>query len=361
MTESTQASSPWQAFLEQQGAHIEAANGAEVRYFGTVAAAELPDNFVAPLTDLGLISLSGDDAASFLHNQITNDVEKLDLGTARLAGYCTPKGRLLATFLMWKDAGQIVLQLPRALQPAIQKRLQMFVMRSKAKLADVSEQYVALGLAGNTAAEVLQQWFPQLPAQPYSKIDNENGTLVRVADSRQAPRHQWITSVEQAIAAWPALTQKLSAVGTHAWRLTDIYAGVPVITQPTQEQFVPQMINFELIGGVNFKKGCYPGQEIVARSQYLGKLKRRTTLVSIDDAAAVAGGELYTVSDPEQPCGMLVNAAPNGVGGVDALVEMKLGAIAEGSSATGAVRYSSAQGAAVHFLPMPYVLDALDL
>jgi|SRR5450830_607321 len=351
MTESTQASSPWQAFLEQQGAHIEAANGAEVRYFGTVAAAELPDNFVAPLTDLGLISLSGDDAASFLHNQITNDVEKLDLGTARLAGYCTPKGRLLATFLMWKDAGQIVLQLPRALQPAIQKRLQMFVMRSKAKLADVSEQYVALGLAGNTAAEVLQQWFPQLPAQPYSKIDNENGTLVRVADSRQAPRHQWITSVEQAIAAWPALTQKLSAVGTHAWRLTDIYAGVPVITQPTQEQFVPQMINFELIGGVNFKKGCYPGQEIVARSQYLGKLKRRSVLALVDAVDVRAGAEVFSSEDPGQPCGMIVNAEPAGTGKSACLVEIKLAASDNGTIHLGAV-----DGPVLQLQPLPYEL-----
>src|SRR5450830_234075 len=222
MTESTQALSPWQAFLEQQGAHIEPGNGAEVRYFGSDEAAALPDNFVAPLTDLGLISLSGDDAASFLHNQITNDVEKLDLSSARLAGYCTPKGRLLATFLMWKDAGQIVLQLPRAIQPPIQKRLQMFVLRAKAKLADLSEQRVVLGLSGHAATEILQQWFAQLPAQPYRKIDNDNGTLVRVADSRQAPRYQWITSTEQAIAAWPVLTQKLAATGTHAWRLGDI-------------------------------------------------------------------------------------------------------------------------------------------
>jgi len=351
MTESTQASSPWQAFLEQQGAHIEAANGAEVRYFGTAAAAELPDNFVAPLTDLGLISLSGDDAASFLHNQITNDVEKLDLGTARLAGYCTPKGRLLATFLMWKDVGQIVLQLPRALQPAIQKRLQMFVMRSKAKLADVSEQYVALGLAGNTAAEVLQQWFPQLPAQPYSKIDNENGTLVRVADSRQAPRYQWVTSVEQAIAAWPALTQKLSATGTHAWRLTDIYAGVPVITQPTQEQFVPQMINFELIGGVNFKKGCYPGQEIVARSQYLGKLKRRSVLALVDAVDVRAGAEVFSSEDPGQPCGMIVNAEPAGTGKSACLVEIKLAA-----SDNGTIHLGTVDGPVLQLQPLPYEL-----
>lgn len=351
MTESTSVLSPWQAFLEQQGAQLAAEPGAEVSHFGAATNHELPDNFVAPLTDLGLISLSGDDAASFLHNQITNDVEKLDLGSARLAGYCTPKGRLLATFLMWKDAGQIMLQLPRAIQPAIQKRLQMFVMRSKAKLADVSEQQVALGLAGHAAGEVLQQWFPQLPQQPYSKIDNANGTLIRVADSRQAPRYQWIATPEQATAAWPVLTQKLTAVGTYGWRLSNIYAGVPTITLPTQEQFVPQMINFELIGGVNFKKGCYPGQEIVARSQYLGKLKRRSVLALVDSSEARAGAEVFSSADPGQPCGMVVNAEAVGAGQSACLVEIKLAAADNGT-----IHLGAADGPVLQLLSLPYEL-----
>ncbi|HAT33212.1 MAG TPA: folate-binding protein YgfZ, partial [Janthinobacterium sp.] len=138
-------------------------------------------------------------------------------------------------------------------------------------------------------------------------------------------------------------------------------AGVPYISAATQEKFVPQMINFELLGGVNFKKGCYPGQEIVARSQYLGKLKRRTTLVGIADPAAKAGDEVFAVADPEQPCGMIVNAAPNGSGGVDALVEMKLAAIEQGGIEAGSVRLGSVDGAPLSLLPMPYVLDALDL
>ncbi len=141
-----------------------------------------------------------------------------------------------------------------------------------------------------------------------------------------------------------------------AWNRSAIHAGVPQITLKTQEQFVPQMVNFELLGGVNFKKGCYPGQEIVARSQYLGKLKRRTALASIADDDARAGDEVFAVTDPDQPCGMIVNAAQNGQGGVDALVEMKLAALGEGE-----VRLGSATGAAVVFRPMPYALDALEL
>ena len=362
----------WNQFLTAQGARPVATNGAPdstanspIADFGqSLTVSQLQEGFVAAITDQGLIGLNGDEAASFLHGQLTNDVEHLNQEQVRLAGYCTPKGRLLASFLMWRNATTIYLQLPRTIQPAIQKRLQMFVLRAKAKLHDASldeANQVVLGLGGKLASAALSAWFPTLPATPFSKVELAAGTLLRVADAFGSARYEWLTSAATARDAWPRLTEQLAKGGNDAWQLSDIHAGIPQITAATQEQFVPQMVNFELLGGVNFKKGCYPGQEIVARSQYLGKLKRRTTLVSIADAGVAAGGELYTVSDPEQPCGMVVNAAPNGAGGIDALVEMKLGAIEEGSSAAGAVRYGSAQGVHVQFLPMPYVLDALDL
>jgi folate-binding protein YgfZ len=320
---------------------------------------QLAVGFVAPITDLGLIALDGEESASFLHNQLTNDVEHLGLDEVRLAGYCSPKGRLLASFLMWRSASTIFLQLPRDIQPAIQKRLSMFVLRAKAKLSDASAlpgHQVVLGIGGGLAEAALQTWFDSLPAKPFAKLDHPLGTLVRVADVFGAPRYQWQMSVDTAQTVAPALADKLSVGGNDAWHLSEIHAGVPVIAKATQEQFVPQMVNFELLGGVNFKKGCYPGQEIVARSQYLGKLKRRTTLVSIADASAAAGMEVFATADPEQPCGMIVNAAPNGNGGVDALVEMKLAAIEAAS-----VRLGSASGTALAFLDMPYVLDPLDL
>jgi len=353
MTETIRAHTPWQSYLAQQGAIFGPADHpeeTEVSQFGSCAAHGFPASFVAPLTDLGLISFSGEDAASFLHNQITNDVEKLDLGSARLAGYCTPKGRLLATFLLWKQEQQIMLQLPRALQATIQKRLQMFVLRSKVKLADQNEQLVALGLYGNAAAAILQQWFAQLPAQPYTKVEQTNGTLIRLADSRAAPRYQWILSVQQAIAAWPILSATLTAAATSVWRLTDIYAGVPNIGKATQEQFVPQMINFELIGGVNFKKGCYPGQEIVARSQYLGKLKRRSVLALVAGAAQ-AGAEVFSSEDPGQPCGMVVNAEAVDAGNSACLVELKLAA-----TESGTIHLGSVNGPALQLQTLPYAL-----
>ncbi|MCA1326558.1 YgfZ/GcvT domain-containing protein [Herbaspirillum sp. alder98] len=351
MTELTASTSVWLDFLKQQGAQFDAADATALLGFGATAPApETLESFMAPLTGLGLISVAGDDAASFLHNQLTNDVERLDTNSARLAGYCTAKGRLLASFLMWRSAEAITLQLPRALQPAIQKRLQMFVLRAKAKLSDAGDNTAILGLAGPAAINALAEWYPVLPAEPYAKIDNVNGTLIRVADSSGSARYQWITTPEIAIGAWPRLAQHLTPTAPQAWRLSEIRAGVPQITPGTQEQFVPQMVNYELIGGVNFKKGCYPGQEIVARSQYLGKLKRRTLLASIDSDVAVAGNEVFSVADPAQPCGMLVNVERSGEGRSLALVEIKLAA------AEGDVRLGAADGAALHFHALPYVL-----
>jgi folate-binding protein YgfZ len=340
----------WLQFLTQNSARFQA-DGIEVLGFDNAGPAHAtPENFVAPLTELGLIAASGEDAANFLHNQLTNDVEHLGPAEVRLAGYCSPKGRLLASFIMWKSGDDVLLQLPREIQPAVQKRLQMFVLRAKAKLADASDASVALGLGGQPAATVLQTWFPILPPAPYAKVESEAGTLIRVADAFGAPRYLWITTSETAQAAWPELSKAVPPAGSHVWRLGDIHAGIPRITQPTQERFVPQMVNYDLVGGVNFKKGCYPGQEIVARSQYLGKLKRRMMLASTDAQDARAGMEVFSAADPEQPCGMVVNAEPNG-GGSDCLVEIKMAALADGD-----IHLLSADGPVLRFSALPYPL-----
>jgi len=341
----------WLQFLAANGASIDE-NDASVRFDSTPTAAELPRIYVAPLADQGLIELSGDDAAGFLHNQITNDVENLPQTEARLAGYCSPKGRLLASFLMWRTGREILLQLPRQIQASIQKRLQMYVLRAKAKLQDAGDRHALLGIGGAGSGDMLAAWFPILPAQPYAKVDSDHGSLIRLPDAFGAARYQWILPADSAAGLWPEIARIAHPVGTAIWRLTEIHSGVPQITQATQEQFVPQMINFELVGGVNFKKGCYPGQEIVARSQYLGKLKRRMLLASVS-AEARAGMEVFSSADPDQPCGMVVNAAPNLQGATDMLVEIKIAAAEEAS-----VHLGSVQGPALSFATLPYSLPA---
>ena len=331
---------PWLQFLEQHNVPTDAVPGL----------APLT-NFVAPLTDLGLIAATGDDAATFLHNQLTNDVEHLGDTEARLAGYCSPKGRLLATMLIWKSTDGILLQLSHDLQPAIQKRLKMFVLRAKATLTDANDQLVSLGLVGNAATAALTPWFPTMPAAPYAKVESDAGTLIRCLDSPAGPRYQWIAPQAVAEQAWQTLTRTLTATTPHAWRLAEIQAGVPHVTLATQEQFVPQMINFEVLGGVNFKKGCYPGQEIVARSQYLGKLKRRMQIACIDGFDATPGMDVFSANDPDQPCGMIVNAEAANKNQTDCLVEIK-----SASLDTGAICLGSASGPRLHFKPLPYVL-----
>ncbi|HTJ94922.1 MAG TPA: folate-binding protein [Pararobbsia sp.] len=303
----------------------------------------------AMLTQFAIIDGTGNDAASFLHSQLTNDIESLSSGSARLAGYCTAKGRLLASMLVWRTGETIRMLASGDLAAGLVKRLSMFVLRAKAKLADVSASHVAVGIAGD-ATQVLAAIFPALPDTVHGVVTGEAGSLIRVPDAPEGrQRFVWVAAREQFDAHASALTGALREVPAAVWDWLDIHAGEPRITAATLEQFVPQMINFEVLGGVNFKKGCYPGQEIVARSQYRGTIKRRAVLAHTSEARA--GDEIFDVAEPDQPCGMVINAAPARDGGVDCLVEIKLASIDSVS-----VHVGSASGAALTFLPLPYAL-----
>jgi folate-binding protein YgfZ len=315
----------------------------------TKAMPEIDNGYICALTDLSLIEVTGENAADFLHNQLSNDVQHLGAAESRLAAYCSPKGRMLASLLFWKMNSSIFLQISSTLQASIQKRLQMFVMRAKLKLNNVSDDYVLLGLGGENAATTLQRWFPQLPEIVNAKLDGDNGSLIRAADAFGYPRYQWVVKRNVLENFWPELESKLTHVGNNVWRSAEILAGIPHITDKTQEQFVPQMINFELIGGVNFKKGCYPGQEIVARSQYLGKLKRRMFIAEIQSTNVQAGMEVFSAMDASQPCGMIVNAEVQNHQHTICLVEMKV-ADREADN----IHLGSNIGPALKFLPLPY-------
>ncbi len=303
------------------------------------------------LTQYALLDVEGADAASFLHNLLTNDIETLPADTARLAGFCSPKGRLLASFLVWRDTRAIRLMLSADIAAAMQKKLSMFVLRAKAKLSDATPQTRLIGLTG-AAATLLQTRFGALPVQPYAVLhDAANGSLLRLTDAAGVARYLWAAPVAAYEALAPEL-QRHPRQDAAAWDWLAIQAGEPRIAAATQEKFVPQMINFEVVGGVNFKKGCYPGQEIVARSQYLGTVKRRALIAHLDSTSdAGAGAEVFHSADPAQPCGTIVNAAAAPGGGVDYLVEIKLNALADGS-----VHLGSADGPTLHFGAPPYAL-----
>jgi len=305
------------------------------------------DTSVAPrfdgalrLSDWGVIRAEGPDAASFLHGQLTQDITHLDAQHARMAGYCSAKGRLLATFIVWRPAPeQVLLACSADLLPATLKRLSMFVLRAKCKLNDASGEVVLHGLAGASA----QTWLGgDAPPEAWALRIKGSAQIIRLPDADTIPR--WI-------AAGPAEAPPLPPIDASAWDWLEVRSGVPRVTAATGEQFVPQMLNLELLGGVDFKKGCYPGQEVVARSQYRGTLKRRTYLLD-SDAALTPGAEVFHSADPSQPAGMVVLAASRPDGRHAALVELKIAAI-EG----GGLHAVSADGPRLSLQPLPYPLD----
>jgi len=302
------------------------------------------------LADWGLIRARGADAASFLHGQLTQDVAHLDTTHARLAGYCSAKGRLLASFVVWRaDTDSLLLACSADLLPATLKRLSMFVLRAKCKFSDAGAELQVVGLAGEAATRWLGD---AAPAAVWGRADLGPAQVVRLPDAVVAG-----AAIARYLYAAPAgqpapAADDLPPLAPDTWAWLEVQSGVPRIVAATGEQFVPQMVNLELLDGVNFQKGCYPGQEIVARSQYRGTLKRRSFLFEVADGTAAAPGqEVYASDDAAQPAGMVVNAAPSPAGGFTALVELKLTAL----DAPG-LHLGAADGPVLRRIELPYAL-----
>ncbi len=300
---------------------------------------------VAPLTHSGLIRAQGEDAAKFLHGQLTNDFSLLGLSEARLAGFCNAKGRLQASFIGFKRSHtDILLLCSPDLLAATCKRLSMFVLRAKVKLADASAEFVVYGLAGSAVAEASRD-IADYKTTAWAKFDVAGISLINLYPADGVPRALWVAPVGTPAPAGALMTAE-------RWAWGEVRSGIATVTQPVFEAFVPQMLNYESVGGVNFKKGCYPGQEVVARSQFRGTLKRRAYLAHADQALK-AGDELFAPDDASQPCGMVVQAAPAPGGGFDALVSMQISAFEAGG-----VHALGAAGPLLSLQPAPYPLLA---
>ena len=306
----------WRSFLESAEG-VFAADTTDLLNFGD-AAGELKSaasgTVVVPLTHLGLLEVTGEDAKAFLHSQLTNDVNHLQEGKAQHAGWCTAKGRMQASFLMWRSGERYMLSLSADLQESTHKRLQMFVLRAKVKISALTDSMVMFGIAGPQAAEVLADAGLPCPADSLALIEDNGTAVIRLDDSRFI-----VTGPDLAMAGlWQKFTVKARPAGVPAWRWLDIKAAFPLVTLATKEEFVPQMADFEKIGGVSFHKGCYPGQEVVARTQYLGKVKRHLYRLTSQTPLA-AGNVLHSPDNPDQSCGTVMTAAASPAGGYEAL------------------------------------------
>ena len=298
-----------------------------------------PLNGVCALPHLGVIRVAGEDAAKFLQGQLTQDFALLGPSQARLAAFCTAKGRMLASFIGFqRTPGEILLVCSADILAPTLKRLSMFVLRAKAKLTDATPEFGLFGLCGDAL-----KGLPAVLEEPWSKADVGPAQVVALYPADSQRRALWVAPSDQPAPAGPALAPAL-------WQWGEVCSGIAAVTAPIVEAFVPQMLNYESVGGVNFKKGCYPGQEVVARSQFRGTLKRRAFVTHCDSELA-AGQEVFHDSDPDQPCGTVAQAAPAPSGGWDAIVSMQVAAAERGRLAI-----ASASGPGLSLLPLPYLL-----
>lgn len=344
----------WRSFLAAQGAEI--ADGEVRRYpeSGDMesARAALAGDVVADVSHAGLVAVGGPDAARFLQNQLTGDVRALNPETSQLSGYCTEKGRLIATFRLFLRDGRYYMRLPREVLDTTVQRLRTFVLRSKVAIDDASDEMAGIGLSGPGAEALARGVLGDAPRAADEVWVADSLTALRIAGPH--PRLELLSDVGSMREIWGRIAGRAVRVGAGAWRLLDILAGVPTIRRATVEAFVPQMVNYQLVGGVSFTKGCYPGQEVVARMKYLGQLKRRMYRAHVDSAAPPApGAKLYVPgAGPGQSAGMVVDAAPAPEGGYEMLAVIQ---IADAES--GGVRLGDAGGPELSLRALPYAFE----
>ncbi|MDH5693453.1 MAG: folate-binding protein [Gammaproteobacteria bacterium] len=301
----------WREFLIQQGATINDHN--LVTFSDEINSNELLDTSacVTPCLDYGLIRVSGADAQSFLQGQTSNDVKELSPSRSQLSSYNHPKGRILALFVLHKIGESYVIRMPREILASTLKRLQMFVMRSAVKLEDVSEDYVIIGLAGRGCSKNVSAAGFKVPENQFDTFATESGLVTRLSNREEL--FELLVEIDHSQAAWNSLCAQAKAVASHTWRLAKIRCGIPEVFQDTVEAFIPQMVNLDWLTGISFTKGCYPGQEIVARMHYLGNLKKRMYLVSFktSEAMPVSNEKIFEIdSSNTQSVGNLVYCAP---------------------------------------------------
>lgn len=288
---------------------------------------------ICELAQFDLVRFSGTEAQAFLHNQLTCDVAALTAGSSTYGSYCTPKGRVLATFLLWRSGDDYFMQLPSSLRDPIQKQLSKYILRAKVKAADASSDWTLIGVAGKDAAALVK------------RVAGDE-TVIRIPGER----YEIAAARGKAHAILAALASETEKVGPEFWDWLDIRAGVPVILPATREAFVPQMVNLDLIGGVSLTKGCYPGQEIVARMHYRGTLKQRMYLANIAGSdSPQPGDKLYSPDFGEQACGTIVNAARSPESGSDVLAVMQIASAGKGN-----VHWKALTGPSLKLMPLPY-------
>ncbi len=334
----------WQSFLTQQSANV--VDGL-VNDFGNPQTEHLhanAENIITDLSNLNVLEVSGKDAGEFLHGQLSSDVTALAEHEMQLSSWCNIKGRVIASFLLYRSHDCFYLLLDKDLSDSVTKRLQMFVLRAEVSVSDRSDELIRIGIRGESLHKRVQQI---LDADP----SGAPGILLRLQDT--IPRSIILCSLDHAIYLWQQLSAQGNCVGTHHWARYNIEAGIAWVGKAGSEEFLPQSLNLDLLGGLSFEKGCYPGQEIIARMHFRGKLKQRLflTTVAVNEPAAT-GSKLYTV-DVKQRIGTVVNASLASDQGCIMLVVLEL-EYADNMH----IHLGAEDGPALELHALPYSLDS---
>ena len=344
----------WIEFLKENGAEF---SDNDLIHFGNPELERsASDNglVIADLSHYSIIKVNGEDAVTFLQGQLTNDIEQVSNNASQLSGYCNQKGRLLATFRVLRNQDDLYLLIPEELYEETFKRLKMYVMRSKVEFNNCSADFVSIGLSGPNAETELQSQLSNIPTETDQVTHVNDLSIIKLAGTQ--PRFQVIGPVDQVTSLWQSLDVNAAPVGKDVWNLLEIKAGIPTIYQATLESFVPQMVNLELINGVSFKKGCYTGQEIVARMHYLGKLKRRMYRIYIDSSEPVLPNTPLFSPDSSSGQGtgnIVISAKSSSDKGYEALAVIQISEVENNN-----LRLNDNNGPSITVLEIPYEFPA---
>ncbi|MEK8090895.1 folate-binding protein [Thermithiobacillus plumbiphilus] len=345
----------WQTFLASQGASFDP--DGLVQHFGEpqheLEAVLTGQEILCDLSQYGLIRVSGPDAEKFLQGQFSNDIRLVTPERGQLSSYSNPKGRMLANFFIfrWQDAYWLLLSAD--LSAGVVERLKKFRLMAKAEIEDLSSEYVRIGLAGPDAQSLLTKATARadLPTTDWASVDAGDMLIAQLPWAGVQARLV-IGKPEATQEIWGKLVQAgARPSGELPWNLLQIRAGIGLVSRNTTEKFIPQELNLEVLGGINFKKGCYPGQEIVARTKYLGRQKSRTyrllSPISSDPGTSIHGSTLEG-----QAIGQLVACAPNGKGKYECLAVLRIDNAGED------LRLASERGPELVVLDLPYPTEA---
>lgn len=260
------------------------------------------------LSARGLIRVSGPDARKFLQSQLTNDINLVDAEHGQLSAYCNPKGRMFGIFrIFYGGENTCYLDVENGLPENLLKRLKMFVMRAMVVLEDASQDMRSIGVSGDTAKRILVELNIEPPQEDYAQAAALDGMIMKIPGTES--RYQLLLPTDSMQMLWNKLAERARIGDHHDWRGLDIANQLPVVHLETQERFTPQMLNLDQLGGVSFNKGCYPGQEVVARTHFLGKAKQAMTPGRVKGNSTIAPGKpVYAESDPRQAAGYIVDA-----------------------------------------------------